>query len=187
MAGYIVYWPKDQIQKLKKEKDEGPIEVVFGSDHSRMPTINSVKVGDIIFPVTLIDKVFYVVAKLPVEIIEPAYQYLIRELNNSCGALLPEEFDRRRYYDTPMPNHKCHQVPFNCCSQKAAQGSKGSTIALRPIPKDEIPKMMFGPTASKEKVLRLDKNGNPNVTSLTSARKMNSETLDIFEGLFSLT
>ena len=48
MAGYMVYWPGEQIRKLKKAKDTGPIRVVLGSVHSRMPSIASVKVGDVV-------------------------------------------------------------------------------------------------------------------------------------------
>ena len=46
MAHYIVYWPQDWVQELKKAGDTGPIKVVFGSIHSRMPSIVSIKVGD---------------------------------------------------------------------------------------------------------------------------------------------
>lgn len=90
MAGYIVYWPQDRVKELQKAGDTGPIKVVLGSIHARMPTIVSVKVGDIVFPVTLIKKRLYVLARLPVERREPALNYLIRELGQAHGALLPE-------------------------------------------------------------------------------------------------
>lgn len=45
MAHYMVYWPQDQVEALKKAGDKGPIKVVLGSIHFRMPTIASVKVG----------------------------------------------------------------------------------------------------------------------------------------------
>ncbi len=184
MAGYMVYWPKDQVKKLQKEGDTGPISVVFGSIHSRMPTINSVQVGDIIFPVTLMDGVFCALARLPVEKIEPAYDYLVREVGNQCGALVPDGIDHKTYYNTPYAPHKYHQLPFNCCSKRAAQGTRGSSIQLRPIPRESIPTMLFGPTKAKQKALILDKKGNPSVTSLTSTRRMSDETLEIFEALF---
>ena len=46
MAHFMVYWPQDRVDELKKAGDTGPIKVVFGSIHSRMPTIASIKVGD---------------------------------------------------------------------------------------------------------------------------------------------
>ena len=90
MAHYIVYWPQDWVQELKKAGDTGPIKVVFGSIHSRMPSIVSIKVGDVVFPVTLIKKKLYVMAKLPVTHRECAFDYCMRELGREHGALTPE-------------------------------------------------------------------------------------------------
>ena len=45
MAYYTVYWPQDRVEELKKAGDTGPIKVIYGSIHSRMPTIVSVKTG----------------------------------------------------------------------------------------------------------------------------------------------
>ncbi len=42
MAYYMVYWPQDRVEKLKKAGDKGSIKVVLGSIHSRMPTIASI-------------------------------------------------------------------------------------------------------------------------------------------------
>ena len=53
MAGYMTYWPQEQLRKLKKAGDYGPIKVIFGSIHTKMPSISKVKIGDIIYPVTL--------------------------------------------------------------------------------------------------------------------------------------
>ena len=80
MAHYIVYWLQDWVQELKKAEDMGPIKVVFGSIHSRMPSIVSIKVGDVVFPVTLIKKKLYVMARLPVTHRERAFDYCMREL-----------------------------------------------------------------------------------------------------------
>lgn len=92
MAGFITYWSKEQVGKLKKEKDNGPISVIFGSAHTKMPSIKSVKEGDIIYPVTVSGGTLCVLARLPVEKIEPTYEYLIREVRSLCGA----RFRRKR-------------------------------------------------------------------------------------------
>ncbi len=49
MAYYTVYWPQDWLDELRKSNDTGPIKVVFGSIHSRMPSIASIKAGDVVF------------------------------------------------------------------------------------------------------------------------------------------
>lgn len=90
MPGYMVYWPRDRVKEIQKAGDTGPIRVVLGSVHSRMPSIASVQEGDVVFPVTLIQKQLYAMARLPVEHREAAFDYLMREVGTPCGALLVE-------------------------------------------------------------------------------------------------
>lgn len=90
MAGYMTYWPGEQLKALKKAGDNGPIRVAYGSIHSKMPSINSVNVGDILYPVTVIKGTLCVVARLPVEKKEPAFDYLIRETGQRYSALIPD-------------------------------------------------------------------------------------------------
>lgn len=184
MAGYMVYWPQDRVQELKKAGDCGPIKVVFGSVHARMPAITSVKVGDVVFPVTLVKKKLCVMARLPVEHREPAYDYLVRELGNSCGALTPEGVDWELYYGTPLKPHLAHQEPFNCCSKWAVWGEHGSAIAPRPLPDEAVPDLRFGYPKSKEKGLRFDANGNVLTNCLAVTRRLSEETLAVFEAVF---
>lgn len=90
MAGLYNLFSKEQIKTLEKDKDYRSIKVIFGSIHTKMPSIQSVKIGDIIYPVTIMNGNLYAIARLPVENIEIAYDYLVRELGNSCGALVPD-------------------------------------------------------------------------------------------------
>lgn len=184
MAGYMVYWPQDRVKELQKAGDAGPIKVVFGSIHARMPAITSVKVGDIVFPLTLMDKKLYVMARLPVEHREAAYDYLVRELGNSCGALTPEGVDWELYYGTPKKPHLAHQEPFNCCSKWAVWGDNGSKIMPRALPDELVPALRFGYPKSKEKELRFDTKGNVMSNCLCATRRLSEETLEIFEALF---
>lgn len=214
MAYYMVYWPQDRVKELRKAGDKGPIKVILGSIHSRMPTIVSIKVGDVVFPVTLMKKRLYVMARLPVTHRERAFDYCIRELGNQYGALIPEgialecgtngntyywSWDCKRYdclADVPQgiqiiflseqveKPHQLHQEPFNCCSQWAVWGEEGTSIEPRPLPDILIPDLRFGYPKGKEKALRLDKNGNVISMSLTFTRRMSEETAKIFDSLF---
>lgn len=185
MAGYITYFPKEQIKALSKAQDNGPITVIFGSKHTKMPSIKSVKVGDIIYPITIINGILYVVARLPVENIEVAYDYLVRELGNHCGALVPDGVDWKLYDNTPLLSHKKHQEPFNCCSELAATSTMGSTIELRPIPEEYLTELRFGSSKSREKGLNFNKDGKISILSISSTiRKMSDDTMKIFEALF---
>ncbi len=212
MPGYIVYWPQDRVKELERAGDTGPIKVVLGSIHSRMPTIASVREGDVVFPVTLIKKQLFVMARLPVEHREPAFEYCMRELGLQHGALIPEGValeNRGGHYwgahvkpyssrkDIPegfriIPlseqvekPHLKHQEPFNCCSQWAAWGEHGSSIQPRPVPPELVPGLRFGYPKSKEKALRFDKNGGILAMSLQSTRRLSPETLEIFEAVFA--
>lgn len=90
MHGFMVYWSKEYVQKVEKNRDKGPLKVVYGSHHTIMPYIRSVKVGDIIYPVTLKNGTLAVMARLPVEKIECAFEYTIRELGRAYSALIPK-------------------------------------------------------------------------------------------------
>ena len=105
MAAYMTYWPGEQLRALKKAGDTGPIRVVLGSIHSKMPSIESVKVGDIIYPVSIIKGTLCVLARLPVEKKESAFDYLIRETGRRHAALIPsgvacweDSFRKDRFY-----------------------------------------------------------------------------------------
>lgn len=80
MAGYMVYWSKEYVKELEKAGDTGPFKVVYGSQHQIMPSISAVKVGDIIYPVTIKNGTLAVMARLCVEKIECAFDYAMREL-----------------------------------------------------------------------------------------------------------
>lgn len=90
MSGYITFWSKDYVKEIEKHKDNGPFCVVYGSSHTRMPYISSLKVGDIIYPVAIREKTLCVMARLPIEVMEPAYDYLMRETGNYFDCLIPD-------------------------------------------------------------------------------------------------
>lgn len=215
MAGYITYWPKEQVKNLQKARDNGPIQVILGSIHTKMPSISSVKVGDVIYPVTLEDGMLVVMARLPVEKVESAFEYLLRETGERNGALVPEGIameeksqrskDRITYATAsglvtrkevlpdgiyieplrePIP-HLCHQEPFNCCAETAASGKHGSSIGPRPVPREMIPALRFGPVKSKQKPLKINAKGELTTVSIAGfVRKMSDETQKLFDSLF---
>ena len=208
MAGYMVCWPQDRWKEIKKAGDAGPIKVVYGSIHARMPTIASVKVGDVVFPVTYMQKHLYVLARLPVTHRERAFDYCMRELGSQHGAHIPEGIVVKQtetfYWSWDCKSYNCaeavpeglqvvtqeekphleHQNPFNCCSQWAVWGEEGSSIEPRQLPDQVLPELRFGYPKSKEKPLKFTPNGSVLSSSLTATRRMSEETLEIFEDLF---
>ena len=214
MAGYMVCWPQDRWKEIKKAEDTGPIKVVYGSIHSRMPTIASIQVGDVVFPVTQMNKHLYVMARLPVARRERAFNYCMRELGTRHSALIPEGIVLEHlvngcttYWSWDCKSYNCreavpegatiiplsqqvekphleHQNPFNCCSQWAVWGEEGSSIAPRQLPNEVLPRLRFGPSPSKEQPLKFTPKGSVLSSSLASTRRMSQETWEIFEELF---
>ncbi len=90
MNGYITFWSQDYVKELRKAGDSGQFKVVYGSHHTRMPYISSLKIGDIIYPVAILNGTLCIMARLPVEKTEPAFAYLIRETGQDFGSLTPE-------------------------------------------------------------------------------------------------
>lgn len=90
MSGYITFWSGEYIKKLEKKGDSGPIRVIYGSEHLKMPSIASLRAGDIVYPVALRNKQLCIMARLPIEKIEPAFDYVMRETGQRHAALVPE-------------------------------------------------------------------------------------------------
>lgn len=207
MAYYTVYWPKDWVDEIKKAGDNGPIKVIFGSIHTRMPSISSIKVGDIVFPVSLIDKHLYIMARLEVTHKEDAFFYCIRELGDPHSSLIPKGYVVKKsdtfynakdtYYNclkavpkdmtliTPCDKpHAKHQEPFNCCSEWAVWGENGSSIEPHLVPDEIVPLLKFGYPKSKEKPLRFNAKGTVLPMSLAATRRLSDESARLFEDIF---
>lgn len=90
MGGYMTFWSSDHIKAMKKAGDEGPIQVLYGGRHTKEPSLNKIKPGDIIFPVALEKGRLVVMARLFVERIEDAFEYQLRETGGYHGAIIPE-------------------------------------------------------------------------------------------------
>lgn len=78
MSGYITFWSKEYVKEIEKHNDKGPFSVVYGSKHTRMPSISALKIGDIVYPVAIKDKTLCIMARLEIEDIEPTH-------NRSCA------------------------------------------------------------------------------------------------------
>ncbi|MEQ3328189.1 hypothetical protein AAA215_06610 [Phocaeicola vulgatus] len=207
MAYYTVYWPQDWLDELRKSNDTGPIKVVFGSIHSRMPSIASIKEGDVVFPVSLLDRHLYIMARLEVTHKERAFDYCIRELGNPYRSLIPggvvvkvsdaffcaKDVSYKSLQSVPenltmiIPGDKphCkHQEPSNCCAEWAVWGENGSVIQPRLIPDEVVPLLRFGYSKSKEKPLRINSKGVVLAQSIAATRRLSEESAMFFEGLF---
>lgn len=89
MSGYMVFWSKDRIKALNKAGDNGPIHVIYGGRHTKEPSLKKIKVGDVLFPVSLEKDRLVVMGRLQVERLEDAFEYQLRETGLPRDAIIP--------------------------------------------------------------------------------------------------
>ena len=90
MAGYLTFWSKEHVRTLERAGDQGPLSVIYGGPHTKMPSLAAVRPGDILYPASIRDGTLCAMARLEVERIEPALEYLMREVGRPAGALVPQ-------------------------------------------------------------------------------------------------
>lgn len=90
MAGYLTFWSKEHVRNLERAGDQGPLSVIYGGPHTKMPSLAAVKPGDILYPTSIQNGTLCAMARLEVERIEPAPEYLMREVGRPAGALVPK-------------------------------------------------------------------------------------------------
>ena len=90
MSGYITFWSKDYVKQLNKNGDIGPFKVIYGSHHTKMPSISSLSIGDVVYAVALQQGTLCIMARLQIEKIEPAFDYMMREMGHPYSSLIPK-------------------------------------------------------------------------------------------------
>lgn len=90
MSGYITFWSKEYVRILERAGDQGPLSVIYGGPHTKMPSIAAVRPGDVIYPASIQNGILCAMARLEVEQIEPALEYLMREVGRPAGAVVPK-------------------------------------------------------------------------------------------------
>jgi len=97
MAGYMIYWSKEYLDKLIDKGEK--MSVVYGGYSTQLPSLKKVKKGDTVYPVTLFRNDFYVVGRLTIENIESAFDYLMRETGKPYDCIFPDDYAVRCTYD----------------------------------------------------------------------------------------
>ena len=106
MAGYMIYWSKEYLDKLLGKGEI--LSVVYGGYSTQLPSLKKIKKGDTVYPVTVFRNALYVVGRLTIENIEPAFDYLMRETGKPYNCIFPDDYAvRGTYNDAPyIPRDK---------------------------------------------------------------------------------
>ncbi len=149
---FVVLWTLERCRWLQRVRDHGPLEVIFGGPHRSLPTIESVTIGDAIYPVCVIDGTIHVIARMHVSSLVPPEEYVavhfgFTRLPGQMWDVLYQELKRSG------PDFG-HRFPTTCCD-RAATSVNGSDIRFdRPISAHQMQTLTFGPKPGREKPLK---------------------------------
>lgn len=151
MASYIIFWSKDRIENYIKNGDKGPLSVIFGGPHQSQPSLGKIKIGDIIFPITVINGKMYILGRMEIEKIIDEKEYINENLMKNNINIEKEMWD---LYCGKNKKTITHKVPWNCVDN-AAIGKNGTSIFKRELPEDKMYLIKLGPKDGEETPLKI--------------------------------
>ena len=118
MPGYIIYWSKEYLDRLLGKGEI--ISVVYGGYSTQLPSLKKIKNGDTVYSVTVFKNTLYVVGRLTIENIEPAFDYLMRETGKPYGCIFPDDYAVRCTYNNApyIPKDKAGRHFYRTNKQK---------------------------------------------------------------------
>ena len=148
---YIVLWPQTQCRIVKRAKDRGPLEVVFGGEHKTMPSLGKAAPGDNLYVVSMSQGSLLLIAHMPIEHIMDPDDFVAWRLGITLDpAQLWDSFSTQPHKADKTIGHR---IPWTCPLQ-AAVSTKGSDIRLdRAIPGELLEQLLLGPRPGQEKPL----------------------------------
>jgi hypothetical protein len=149
---FVVLWTLDRFAWLKRVKDRGPLEVIFGGPHVSLPNIGAIAIGDTVYPVAVKGGSLHLIGGMIVEAVTTAEAYV----RDRHGFVLP----RTGMWDEAFEEIKRtnpsfgHRFPWTCCDD-AATGRHGTEIRFdRRIPGEMLGSIALGPKVGREQPLK---------------------------------
>lgn len=174
MSNYLIYWPYSWVKLLFDNGDTGPLEVIYGGVHCSQPPLGKVGVGDVVFPVTLVNKQLFVLGRMTISEIIDAEDYTQTHVFANGKPFLWEEYNatHKHLIDHTIPRtHATH----------AAIGEDGASLAMRPFPAAALPYIKLGAKPGEENAIRL-REGFPRPNIFAGYfRRMSEDTVCLFE------
>lgn len=149
---FTTLWTKERRRRLEREGDRGPIEVIFGGPHISQPNLDSVKIGDVIYPVLVDEGRLIVAARLEIEARMDPRDFVRSRLGfDAPQTAMWDELYAEVHHSHPAFGHR---FPTTCC-EVAAAGSRGSDIRFdRSLPGKLLGQIRLGPRPGREAPLR---------------------------------
>jgi hypothetical protein len=148
---HVVMWTQDRVKWLRRVGDEGPLEVIFGGPHLSQPSIDNVRVGDVICPLAATNGRLFILGKLLVQQLLDPDEFVERQLGLKRGAAATWNEFRTRLPDGGRGVG--HRIPHTC-ADLAAWGSGSSLQWDRVVPPEVLESLRFGPKPGRETSLK---------------------------------
>jgi hypothetical protein len=182
---FVTLWPNSYCNYLKLEKDEGPLEVVYGGKHQAMPSIASVRVGDTMIALSVTSGSLFLMGGMTVSRIEEPFAYLEsayglqREPGSTWESFL--QVTRTQH------NQLGHRIPRGF-PNLAAVGIWGTEIRFdRKVPEESLLKLRFGPMGKESEIRGLDHGRlTSSVSFAGNVRRASVASSEILEGILSI-
>ncbi len=180
MNSYFILWPNDWCKSLAQANDYGPLQVIYGGPHASVPSLGRIKVGDIIYPVSIKHDQLFILGRILVERITEAEAYLQEQSIARIGNYLWDESAPKLMKEQPELGHR---IPRNCVDA-AATGSGTCFKFDFQVPTAIVDSFLFGPKAGQEKGLSRDKTGKLSHVALQGHfRRLSTDSADLITNL----
>ena len=182
---FVVLWSLERCRWLKKVRDTGPLEVIFGGPHTSQPSLDSVSEGDVIYPICVQSGTLHLIARMTVQSLVPPEEFVQMRwgISRPQGRMWDEVFRECQISRASVG----HRLPITCCDI-AAVGQSGSDIRFdRTFPGELLESLRFGPTPSKERPLSGVADGKlkSSLTFQGHVRRLNFVSAELFDEHFS--
>ncbi|MDR1640713.1 MAG: hypothetical protein LBT59_13540 [Clostridiales bacterium] len=147
MAAYIIFWTKRRIESYIKNGDEGPLSVIFGGPHQSQPPLGRIKIGDTIYPITVMNGKMHILGSMEIEKIISEEEYVKNYLTGNLEGAPEEKSVMWDSYREENRKTITHRMPWSCVDSVAI-GKNGTKIMKREVPEDKanlehIPKLIL--------------------------------------------
>jgi len=180
---FVVLWTLERCKWLQRVKDVGPLEVVFGGPHTSQPSVESVRPGDTIYPIAVMDGTLHLIGRVLVASLMPPSQFVRERLGLSVAA---NEMWDTRFQELKRSHPEIgHRFPMTC-AEVAAVG-EGTSIRLdRILPGSDLAALRLGPKPGREQPIRGVEEGRlkNNFSFQGHVRRLSPESATIFARQF---
>ena len=148
---FTVMWSSEYLRWIRRSRDGGPLSVVFGGPHKRMPSLASVEPGDLLHVIAVQAGGIHLIARMRVARLDCPFCHV----RSTTGLSRPPNSSWNQWFAELKRSHPevGHRVPQTCADEAAiADAGSGFNFDNR-LPAHLLPLLRLGPRPGREKPL----------------------------------